>query len=155
TQDTNIHAGTQDDSDSECDEQEILVPSFPSNSFSSLKVHEAFDMVESSSDYVEELARLQRQAFEANATAAKQLSQADLAASRNRVPVGSVVPTAGVSDGPTESSTPVFTLVHTAAISSRYPSPSDLVNSMSSSSEMEDIHHHSNTGIFSSSSYDD
>ncbi|GJU36672.1 putative ribonuclease H-like domain-containing protein [Tanacetum coccineum] len=168
TQDTNIHAGTQEDSDSECDEQEILVPSFPSNSFSGPKVHEASDMVESSSDYAEELARLQRQAFEANATAAKQLSQADLAASRNRVPAGKVVTTAGVSDGPTESSTPVFTPVHTAATSlppghslgssehsSRYPSPSDLANSMSSSSEMEDIHHHSDTGIFSSSSYDD
>ncbi|GKC85378.1 hypothetical protein Tco_1141095, partial [Tanacetum coccineum] len=74
---------------------------------------------------------------------------------------------AGVSDGPTESSTPVFTHVHTDATSlppghslgssehsSRYPSPSDLANPMSSSSEMEDIHHHSDTGIFSSSSYD-
>ncbi|GJY62779.1 putative ribonuclease H-like domain-containing protein [Tanacetum coccineum] len=70
--------------------------------------------------------------------------------------------------GPTESSTPVFTPVHTDATSlppghslgssehsSRYPSPSDLANSMSSFSEMEDIHHHSDTGIFSSSSYDD
>ncbi|GJW52834.1 putative ribonuclease H-like domain-containing protein [Tanacetum coccineum] len=168
TQDTNIHAGTQEDSDSECDEQVILVPSFPSNSFSGPKVHEASDMVESSSDYAEELARLQRQAFEANATAEKHLSQADLAASRNRVPAGKVDTTAGVSDGPTESSTPVFTPVHTDATSlppghslgssehsSRYPSPSDLANSMSSSSEMEDIHHHSDTGIFSSSSYDD
>ncbi|GJS28718.1 putative ribonuclease H-like domain-containing protein [Tanacetum coccineum] len=168
TQDTNIHAGTQEDSDSECDEQVILVPSFPSNSFSGPKVHEASDMVESSSDYAEELARLQRQAFEANATAEKHLSQADLAASRNRVPTGKVVTTAGVSDGPTESSTPVFTPVHTDATSlppghslgssehsSRYPSPSDLANSMSSFSEMEDIHHHSDTGIFSSSSYDD
>nr|GEV72968.1 putative ribonuclease H-like domain-containing protein [Tanacetum cinerariifolium] len=35
THDTNILAGTQaDDSESECDEQIILVPSFPSNSFS-------------------------------------------------------------------------------------------------------------------------
>ncbi|GJU05821.1 putative ribonuclease H-like domain-containing protein [Tanacetum coccineum] len=48
-----IHAGTQNDSDSECDEQVIVVPSFPSNSFS----------------------------------AEKHLSQADLAASRNRVPI--------------------------------------------------------------------
>ncbi|GJV56175.1 retrovirus-related pol polyprotein from transposon TNT 1-94 [Tanacetum coccineum] len=168
TQDTNIHAGTQEDSDSECDEQVILVPSFPSNSVLGTKVHEASDMVESSSDYAEELARLQRQAFEANATAEKHLSQADLAASRNRVPTGKVVTTAGVFDGPTESSTPVFTPVHTDATSlppghslgssehsSRYPSPSDLANSMSSFSEMEDIHHHSDTGIFSSSSYDD
>ncbi|GKG12513.1 hypothetical protein Tco_0346750, partial [Tanacetum coccineum] len=118
------------------------------------KVHEASDMVESSSDYAEELARLQRQAFEANATAAKQLSQADLAASGNRVPAGKVDTTAGVSHGPTESSTPVFTPVHTDATSlppghtlgssehsSRYPSPSDLANSMSSFSEIEDIYH--------------
>ncbi|GKE09108.1 putative ribonuclease H-like domain-containing protein, partial [Tanacetum coccineum] len=58
TQDTNIPAGTQDDSDSECDEQVIVVPSFPSNSFSGPKVHEASQMMESNSDYAEELARL-------------------------------------------------------------------------------------------------
>ncbi|GJR21974.1 putative ribonuclease H-like domain-containing protein [Tanacetum coccineum] len=168
TQDTNIHAGTQDDSDSECDEQVIVVPSFPSNSFSGPKVHDASEMVESSSDYAEELARLQKQAYEANATAEKHLSQADLAASRNRVPAGKIDSAAGVSYGPTETSTPVFKPVHTDATSlppghslgssehsTRYPSPSDLANSMSSSSEMEDIHHHPDTGIFSSSSYDD
>ncbi|GJT07639.1 putative ribonuclease H-like domain-containing protein [Tanacetum coccineum] len=132
------------------------------------KVMKLTDTMESSSNYAEELARLQRQAFKANATSEKHLSQADLAASRNRVPAGKVDTTAGVSVGPTESSTPVFTPVHTDATSlppghslgssehsSRYPSPSDLANSMSSSSEMEDIHHHSDTGIFSSSSYDD
>ncbi|GKB59128.1 hypothetical protein Tco_0915314 [Tanacetum coccineum] len=167
TQDTNIHAGTQD-SDSECDEQVIVVPSFPSNSFLGPKIHEASEMVESSLDYAEELARLQKQAYEANATAEKHLSQADLAASRNRVPAGKIDSAAGVSDGPTETSTPVFKPVHTDATSlppghslgssehsTRYPSPSDLANSMSSSSEMEDIHHHPDTGIFSSSSYDD
>ncbi|GJT67312.1 putative ribonuclease H-like domain-containing protein [Tanacetum coccineum] len=168
TQDTNIHAGTQADSDSECDEQVIVVPSFPSNSFSGTKVNEASDMVESSSDYAEELARLQKQAYEANATAEKHLSQDDLATSRNRVPAGKVVSAAGVTDGPTDPSTPVFQPVHTAAPSlppghslgssehsTRYPSPSDLANSMSSYSEMEDIHHHPDSGIFSSSSYDD
>ncbi|GJS19410.1 hypothetical protein Tco_0448042 [Tanacetum coccineum] len=168
TQDTNIHAGTQDDSDSECSEEVIVVPSFPSNSFSGPKVLEASKMVESSSDYAEELARLQKQAYEANATAEKHLSQADLAASRNRVPAGKIDSAAGVSYGPTETSTPVVKPVHTDAPSlppghslgssehsSRYPSPSDLANTMSSSSEMEDIHHHPDTGIFSSSSYDD
>ncbi|GJZ59026.1 putative ribonuclease H-like domain-containing protein [Tanacetum coccineum] len=168
TQDTNIHAGTQDDSDSECDEQVIVVPSFPSNSFSGPKVDEASDMVESSSDYAEELARLQKQAYEANATAEKHLSQADPAASRNWVPAGKIDSAAGVSYGPTETSTPVVKPVHTDAPSlppghslgssehsTRYPSPSDLANTMSSSSEMEDIHHHPDTGIFSSSSYDD
>ncbi|GJU89888.1 putative ribonuclease H-like domain-containing protein [Tanacetum coccineum] len=143
TQDTNIHAGTQDDSDSECDEQVILVPSFPSNFFSGPKVHEAFDMVESSSDYAEELARLQKQAYEANATAEKHLSQADLAASRNSVPADKVDSVAGVSADPTETSTPVFKPVHTVATSlppghslgsskhsTRYPSPSDLIEVM-------------------------
>ncbi|GJS49472.1 putative ribonuclease H-like domain-containing protein [Tanacetum coccineum] len=161
-------SGTQDDSDSECDEQVIVVPSFPSNSFSGPKVAEASDMVESSSDYAEELARLQKQAYEATATAEQHLSQADLAASRNRVPAGKIDSAAGVSYGPTETSTPVVKPVHTDAPSlppghslgssehsSRYPSPSDLANTMSSSSEMEDIHHHPDIGIFSSSSYDD
>ncbi|GJT16745.1 putative ribonuclease H-like domain-containing protein [Tanacetum coccineum] len=168
TQDNNIHAGTQADSDSKCDEQVIVVPFFPSNSFLGTKVNAASDMVDGSSDYAEELARLQKQAYEANAIAEKHLSQADLATSRNRVPAGKVVSAAGVTDGPTDPSTPVCTPVHTDATSlppghslgssehsSRYPSPSDLANSMSSFSEMEDIHHHSDTGIFSSSSYDD
>ncbi|GJU39489.1 putative ribonuclease H-like domain-containing protein [Tanacetum coccineum] len=150
TQDTNIHAGTQDDSDSECDEQVIVVPSFPSNSFSGPKVAEASDMVESSSDYAKKLARLQKQAYEATATAEQHLSQADLAASRNRVPAGKIDSAAGVSYGPTETSTPVVKPVHPDAPSlppghslgssehsSRYPSPSDLANTMSSSSEME------------------
>ncbi|GJU35509.1 putative ribonuclease H-like domain-containing protein [Tanacetum coccineum] len=46
TQDTNTHAGTHDDSDSECDEQVIVVPSFPSNHFSGPKVHTASATVE-------------------------------------------------------------------------------------------------------------
>ncbi|GKF27642.1 putative ribonuclease H-like domain-containing protein, partial [Tanacetum coccineum] len=163
TQDTNIHA-----SDSECDKQVIIVPSFPSNSFSRPKVAEASDMMESSSDYAEELARLQTQAYEATTTTEQHMSQADLAASRNRVPAGKIDSAAGVSYGPTKTSTPVVKPVHTNAPSippghslgssehsTRYPSLSDLANTMSSSSEMEDIHHHPDTGIFSSSSYDD
>ncbi|GJU30896.1 putative ribonuclease H-like domain-containing protein [Tanacetum coccineum] len=115
-----------------------------------------------------ELARLQKQAYEANTTAEKHLSQADLATSRNRVPAGKVVSAAGVTDGPTDPSTPMCTTVHTDATSippghslgssehsSRYPSPSNLANSMSTYSEMEDIHHHPDFGIFTSSLYDD
>ncbi|GKF44942.1 hypothetical protein Tco_0131494 [Tanacetum coccineum] len=117
TQNTNIHAGTQDDSDLECDEQVIVVPSFPSNSFSGPKVNEASKVVESSSDYVEELARLQKQAYEANATAEKHLSQPDQAASRNGVPAGKVDFAAAVSDGSTDTSTPVFKPVPTDATS--------------------------------------
>ncbi|GKF13907.1 putative ribonuclease H-like domain-containing protein [Tanacetum coccineum] len=71
TPDPHIHAGTQDDSDSECDKQVIVVPSFPSNRFSGPKVHEASEMVESNTDYAEELARLQRQEHEAKDTAEK------------------------------------------------------------------------------------
>ncbi|GJW28823.1 putative ribonuclease H-like domain-containing protein [Tanacetum coccineum] len=37
TQDTNTHSGTHDDSDSDCDEQVIVVPSFPSNHFAGPK----------------------------------------------------------------------------------------------------------------------
>ncbi|GKF35166.1 hypothetical protein Tco_0108366, partial [Tanacetum coccineum] len=132
------------------------------------KVNEASEVVESSSDYAKELSRLQKQAYEANATAEKHLSQADHAASRNGVPTGKVDSAADVSDSSTETSTPVFKPVPTAATSlppghslglsahsTRYPSPSDLANSMSSSSDLEDIHHLPATGIFSSSSYDD
>ncbi|GKC34254.1 putative ribonuclease H-like domain-containing protein [Tanacetum coccineum] len=96
------------------------------------------------------------------------MSQADLAASRNRVPAGKIDSTAGVSNGPHETITPVVTPVPTAAQSlppghslgssthsTRHPSLSDLANSMSLFSEMEDIYHHPDIGIFSSSSYDD
>ncbi|GJR46151.1 hypothetical protein Tco_1314254 [Tanacetum coccineum] len=71
TQDPHIHAGTQDDLDLECDKHLIVVPSFPSNCFLGPKVHEASQMMESNSDYAEELARLQRQEHEAKDTAEK------------------------------------------------------------------------------------
>ncbi|GJU66657.1 putative ribonuclease H-like domain-containing protein [Tanacetum coccineum] len=48
-------------------------------------VNEASEMMESSTDYAEELARLQKQAYEANTIAEKHLSQADLATSRNGI----------------------------------------------------------------------
>ncbi|GKD03058.1 hypothetical protein Tco_1178032, partial [Tanacetum coccineum] len=89
-----------------------------------MQVLEASEMVESSLDYAEELARLQKQAYEANVTTEKHLSQANLAASRNRVPAGKIDSAAGkidsaagVSDGPTETSTPVFKPVYTDATS--------------------------------------
>ncbi|GJS00285.1 hypothetical protein Tco_0316793 [Tanacetum coccineum] len=96
--------GTQDDSDSECDEHVIVVPSFPSNRFSGPKVNETSDMVESHSDYAEELARLQRQEHEAKDTAEKygfgfskdteeQLRQTNL------VPAGGIDPAASISAG--------------------------------------------------------
>ncbi|GJZ72319.1 putative ribonuclease H-like domain-containing protein [Tanacetum coccineum] len=183
TQDPHIHAGTQDDSDSECDEQVIVVPSFPSNRFSGPKVHEASEMVESNSDYAEELARLQRQEHEAKDTAEKygfgfskdteeHLRQADMVPAGSIDPAasisaGSIDPAASISAGPAEPFPTVIEPVHadetslppghslgSSEHSTRFPSPSDLANSISSSSEMEDIYHHPSTGIFSSSSYD-
>ncbi|GJS18692.1 putative ribonuclease H-like domain-containing protein [Tanacetum coccineum] len=183
TQDPHIHAGTQDDSDSECDEQVIVVPSFPSNRFSGPKVHEASEMVESNSDYAEELARLQRQEHEAKDTAEKygfgfskdteeHLRQADM------VPAGSIDPAASISAGsidlaasisagsaepfPTviepvhadETSLPPGHSLGSSEHSTRFPSPSTLQIPYPPSSEMEDIYHHPSTDIFSSSSYD-
>nr|GEZ39018.1 putative ribonuclease H-like domain-containing protein [Tanacetum cinerariifolium] len=91
TQDTNINSGTQDDdSESECDEHAILVPSFPFNSFSGPKVNEVSTTTENHLDYAEELARLQRQEHEAQSAAKKNLV---LAAGD---PAGSIVSTSGV-----------------------------------------------------------
>nr|GEV32645.1 hypothetical protein [Tanacetum cinerariifolium] len=106
--------GTQaDDSKSECDEQVILVPSFPFNSFSGHMVHDVSTLMENNLDYAEELARLQRQEYEAHSAAAKHgfefcvdttalLHQVAIEARRNLVlaagdPAGSIVSTGGVS----------------------------------------------------------
>nr|GEZ23805.1 ribonuclease H-like domain, reverse transcriptase, RNA-dependent DNA polymerase [Tanacetum cinerariifolium] len=114
--DTNILVGTQaDDSDSECDEQVILVPSFLSNSFSGPTVQDVSAPIENNLDYAEELARLQRQEYEAHSTAAKHgfeffvdtaalLPQANIEIRRNLVPAasdhaGGIVTTGGVPVG--------------------------------------------------------
>ncbi|GKD02862.1 hypothetical protein Tco_1177836, partial [Tanacetum coccineum] len=61
-QDTHINAGTQDDDlDSECDEQVIVVPSFPSNNFSGSEVKDTSGMKMTDLGYAEELTMLQRQ----------------------------------------------------------------------------------------------
>nr|GFA44852.1 hypothetical protein [Tanacetum cinerariifolium] len=116
THDTNIIAGTQDDdSESECDEQAILVPSFPSNSFSGPKVHDVSAPMENNLYYAEELARLQKQEYKAHSVAAKfgfefsngiaeMLHQDDIETRRKLVlaagdPAGSIVSTGGVPAG--------------------------------------------------------
>ncbi|GJU05334.1 putative ribonuclease H-like domain-containing protein [Tanacetum coccineum] len=72
TQETNINAGTQDhDSDSEVDEQVIVVPSFPSNSFAGPSSSNDPSVMERNADYAEELAKLQRQEYEAKDAAAR------------------------------------------------------------------------------------
>ncbi|GJW79930.1 putative ribonuclease H-like domain-containing protein [Tanacetum coccineum] len=156
TQDPHIHAGTQDDSDSECDEQVIVVPSFPSNRFSGPKVHEASEMMESNSDYAEELARLQRQEHEAKDTAEKygfgfskdteeHLRQADM------VPAGSIDPAASISAGSIDPAASI-----SAGSAEPFPTVIEPVHADETSlpPEMENIYHHPSTGIFSSPSYD-
>ncbi|GJS85063.1 putative ribonuclease H-like domain-containing protein [Tanacetum coccineum] len=164
-QDTTIHAGTQDDSDSECDEQVIVVPSFPSTQFSGPIVHEASRMKKSSSDYAEELARLQRQEHEAIDTAEK---NGFGFSTNSKEHADGIHYTGSIPTGAAVQIPPVFKPVHADATflppshslgssenSTRFPSPSDLANSVSSSSEIEDIHYYPTTVIFSSSSYDD
>nr|GEY07757.1 putative ribonuclease H-like domain-containing protein [Tanacetum cinerariifolium] len=116
TQDTNVNACTQDDdSESECDEQAILFPSFPSNSFSGPKVNPVSATIENHLDYAEELARLQKQEHEAHSAAVKygfefsnetaeMLHQAKIKTRRNLVlaagdPAGSIVSTGGIPTG--------------------------------------------------------
>ncbi|GJT42373.1 putative ribonuclease H-like domain-containing protein [Tanacetum coccineum] len=72
THETNINTGTQDhDSDSEVDEQVIVVPSFPSNRFAALSSRNGPSIMERNADYAEELAKLQRQEYEAKDAAAR------------------------------------------------------------------------------------
>ncbi|GJV10841.1 ribonuclease H-like domain-containing protein, partial [Tanacetum coccineum] len=69
---TDKPAGTQDhDSDSEVDEQVIVVPSFPSNSFAGPSSSNGPSVMERNADYAEELAKLQRQEYEAKDAAAR------------------------------------------------------------------------------------
>ncbi|GJV07314.1 putative ribonuclease H-like domain-containing protein [Tanacetum coccineum] len=119
--------------------------------------------VESTSEYAEELARLQGQAYEANSAAKVTWKTADT------VPAGGVRGEGGDCGGSAVPSTPssfVVEPVHadtplppghslgSSENSTRFSSPSDLANHISSSSEMEGIHHHPTTGIFSESTYD-
>nr|GFD05818.1 hypothetical protein [Tanacetum cinerariifolium] len=60
-----------DDSESECDEHAILVPSFLSNSFSGPNLNDVSAPMENNFDYEKELARLQKQEHEAHSAAAK------------------------------------------------------------------------------------
>ncbi|GKC77046.1 putative ribonuclease H-like domain-containing protein, partial [Tanacetum coccineum] len=126
-------AGIQDaDSDSECDEQVIIVPSYPSHNIQEAEPKDTSgdEVDDSPLDYAkenfqQELARLKGQEHRATSDAqnAKELQKK---ASTKTVPTGS--PTDSLfDDEPT----------------TRFPSPSDLGNNEPS------------PGIFSSSSYDD
>ncbi|GJU16839.1 putative ribonuclease H-like domain-containing protein [Tanacetum coccineum] len=156
TQDPHIHAGTQNDSDSECDEQIIVVPSFPSNRILGPKIHEASEMVESNSDFAEELARLQRQEHEAKDTAEKygfgfSKDTEELLRQVDMVPAGRLDPAASISAGSIDPAASISagSIDPAASISAGSAEPFPTVIE-----PMEDIYHHTSTGIFSSSSYD-
>ncbi|GJS92815.1 putative ribonuclease H-like domain-containing protein [Tanacetum coccineum] len=127
--------------------------------------------VESTSDYAEELARLQGQAYEANSAAQDTWKTADTVPAGSgvpatRIPAGRLNQAAGGSAVTSTPSSSVVEPVHadtplppghslgSSENSTRFSSPSDLANHISSSSEMEGIHHHPTTGIFSESTYD-
>ncbi|GJR18011.1 putative ribonuclease H-like domain-containing protein [Tanacetum coccineum] len=154
-------AGTQDaDSDSECDEQVIIIPSYPSHSIQEAEPKDiSSDEVDDSpldsaeEIFQKELARLKGQEQRATSVA-KDTEELQKRASTKTVPTGSIpvpsgdttispgdvsVPTGGVPV-PTGSSTDSF---FDDEPTTRFPSPSDLGNNEPS------------PGIFSSSSYDD
>ncbi|GJY69720.1 putative ribonuclease H-like domain-containing protein [Tanacetum coccineum] len=116
---TDTPAGTQEtNSDSEVDEHVIVVPSFPSNSFAGPSSSNGPSVMERNADYAEELAKLQRQEYEAKDAAerygyffsqetAEILSQAEAEVrnqhvSANRDPAG-IDSAGGVSAGSTSA----------------------------------------------------
>nr|GEV45715.1 putative ribonuclease H-like domain-containing protein [Tanacetum cinerariifolium] len=151
TQDTTIIAGTQDNgSDSKCDEQAILVLSFPSKSFSGPKVTEVSATIKNHLDYAEKLTQLQRQENEAHSTAERDLV---LAA---RDSAGSLVSTSGIlASSITAGSIPTSSIpagrIPTGSISAgSVPASSVPASSIFAGGVLA-----GSAGIFTSSSYDD
>nr|GEX63323.1 hypothetical protein [Tanacetum cinerariifolium] len=164
----NVH-GTQDaDSDSNCDEQVIIVPSYPSHNIQGTEPKdtsgdEVDDSPLTSADgiFQKELARLkgqeQRATYDAESLGlgfANDAEELQKRASAKTVPSGSIpvltgsipVPsgdtTVSTNDVPVHTSSPTD-LFFNDEPTTRIPSPSDLGN------------HDPSPGIFSSSSYDD
>nr|GFC53507.1 retrovirus-related Pol polyprotein from transposon TNT 1-94 [Tanacetum cinerariifolium] len=159
THDTNIIAGIQDDdSESECDEHVILVPSFPSNNFSGPKYGFEFSDETTEMLHQAEIETRRNLVLAAGDPAGSIVSTDGVPASS--IPAGGVlagsIDSAGFGDPAASESVPaVFTTDHadtsplppghslgSSKHSIRFPSPSDLGN------------HQPTTGIFSSS-YDD
>ncbi|GJY34023.1 ribonuclease H-like domain-containing protein [Tanacetum coccineum] len=146
--------GTQDaDSDSECDEQVIIVPSYPSHNIQEAEPKDTSgDEVDDSpldtaeENFQQELARLKGQVQRATSDA-KDAEELQKRASTKTVPTGSIpVPsgdtTISPGDVPVPTGSPTDSFFHDEP-TKRFPSPSDLRNNEPS------------PGIFSSSSYDD
>ncbi|GJR13907.1 putative ribonuclease H-like domain-containing protein [Tanacetum coccineum] len=175
TQETNIPAGTQDqDSDSDVDEQVIVVPSFPSNSFAGPSSSNGPSVMERNADYAEELAKLQRQEYEAKDAAARYgylfsqataeiLSQAEAeirnqGVSADRDPAG-IDSAGGVSAGkPSAGSVPTAAFIPVHADESTLP-PGQFLGSSENTKRFpvpSDVcKDQFSSGIFTSSSYDD
>ncbi|GJV40010.1 putative ribonuclease H-like domain-containing protein [Tanacetum coccineum] len=149
TQDVSSNpAGFQDDdSDSDSDEQVILVPSYPSNNIPGVETKDTFDahsngvLFDTAKDiYQQELARLKDQEQRATSDAERLGLGIPVPSGGTMVSPSDVyVPTSGVpvpSDSPTDS-------FFDAEPTTRFSSPSDLGNNVPS------------PGIFSSTSYDD
>ncbi|GJR93579.1 putative ribonuclease H-like domain-containing protein [Tanacetum coccineum] len=162
TQETNIPAGTQaPDSDSDVEEQVIVVPSFPSNSFAGPSSSNGPSVMERNADYAEELAKLQRQEYEAKDAAARYgylfsqataeiLSQAEAKIRNQGDPADQGDPAASTSVSADfipvhadESTLPPGQVLGSSENTTRFPVPSDVCKDQISS------------GIFTSSSYDD
>ncbi|GKA83874.1 putative ribonuclease H-like domain-containing protein, partial [Tanacetum coccineum] len=123
-------------------------------------------------NYAEELARLQGQAYEANSAVKDTWKTADTVPAASGVhatsiSAGSIHLAASGSAVPSTPSSSVVEHVHandtplppghslgSSENSIRFSSPSDLANHISSSFEMEGIHHHPTTGIIYESTYD-
>nr|GEZ45703.1 hypothetical protein [Tanacetum cinerariifolium] len=142
THDTNILAGTQaNDSDSKCDEHVILVPSFPSNSFSV----PAGGIVPTGGDPADSSVpadSIPVSSVPVGAVLAGSLVSTASAASS--IPAAGVfVPAVVFTDFAATSPLPPVHSLGSCAHTTRFPSPSDLEN------------HQHTAGIFLSSSYDD
>nr|GEZ19494.1 putative ribonuclease H-like domain-containing protein [Tanacetum cinerariifolium] len=130
TQDTNINAGTQDDdSESECNEQAILVPSFPSNSFSGPKCSAG----SVSASHVPA----------SNVPAGGVLAGSIDSAGFGNLAASESVPDVLPPDHAANSTLPPGLSLGSSKHSTIFPSPSNLGN------------HQPTASIFSSSSYDD
>ncbi|GJZ48183.1 putative ribonuclease H-like domain-containing protein [Tanacetum coccineum] len=156
TQESNIPAGTQaQDSDSDVEEQVIVVPSFPSNSFAGPSSSNDPSVMECNADYAEELAKLQRQEYEAKDAIAR-YGYLDPAGIGSAGGVSASSPSVGSDPAVSTSISADFIPVHadestlppgqslgSSENTKRFPVPSDVCKDQPSS------------GIFTSSSYDD
>ena len=127
---------------------------------------DSFIPADGDDSFAEDLARLQRQEYDARIVAEELLKRAQRELSRNVIPAEvSSIPAEGVSvpsdhnptdvtnssDGkPVPSTKTAFDEPHTT-----YPQSTDLGNFQHSASKEQGIHHQSNSGIFTSSSYGD